>query len=175
MRNPKYYPVEERRFNVDNNLQCALCGNTTAFCIDLRLKHIVEVDTGTLVVQLQQSMAERVFDSISKNIWTMIDKAQNEGKEIIRCANCSESETIDLQDRLLDYCWQMGCPGCEVCGSYMPEEEVRELCTDCIKEHDGKITEDDCLMYCPHYDNGLLQVLEHYHLTLENLRKELGY
>jgi hypothetical protein len=175
MRKPKYYPVEERRFNVENNLQCSLCGNTTAFCIDLRLKHLVEVEAGMLIVQIQRSPAERVFDSISRNIWRMIDKAHDEGKEIIRCANCHESETVDLQERLLDYCWQMDCPGCEVCGNYITEEEVRELCCECIKEHDGQITEDDCWQYCPHYDDSLLPVLEHYHLTLEDLLRELGY
>jgi len=175
MRNPKYYPVEQRRFDVANNLQCSLCGNTTAFCIDLKLRHLVEVQSGMLVVELQPSMAERVFESLARNIWDIIDQAQNTGREIIRCANCRESETVDLQERLLDYCWQKGCPGCAVCGNYLTEDEVRELCTDCIREHDGQITEDDCLQYCPHYDDGLLAVLEHYHLTLEDLLQEQGY
>lgn len=172
----KCYPPEDRRYNIENNLQCIYCGNTTAFYMNLRLRHQIDVEeNGFISVELNKQMTERVFNSINKNIWNIIDKSTMEGKEIIHCANCNESDAVDFQERLLEYCWQMGCPGCDVCGNYIPEEEVREMCTDCIKEHDGEITEEDCQYACPHYDDGLTNVLNHYNISVEDLKRELGY
>ena len=176
IRQIKYYEPEERRYGVENNLQCIYCGNTTAFYMNLRLRHQINVEaSGLISVELNRQMTERVFKSIAKNIWNIIDKSKIEGKEIVHCANCDESESVDFQMRVLDWCWQTGCPGCEVCGEYISEEEVRDLCSECIKEHNGEITEEDCQCRCPHYDDGLLQVLDHYGLSLEKLIRELGY
>ena len=172
----KYYEPEERRFGIINNLQCMYCGNTTAFYMDMRLRHQIEVQAdGLISIELNRKTSERVFESISRNIWSIIDKSKMEGREIIHCANCHDSDSVDFQERLLDWCWQMGCPGCEVCGDYISEEEVVELCSECIREHDGNVSEDDCYSVCPYYDDGLLNVLDHYGITLEKLKADLGY
>jgi len=175
-RQVKYYQPEDRRYNIENNLQCIHCGNTTAFYMNLRLRHQIDVEeNGFISVELNKQMTERVFNSIGKNIWNIIDKSKMEGKEIIHCANCNDSDSVDFQARLLDWCWQMGCPGCDVCGEFISEDDVRDICSDCIKEHKGEITEDDCQYACPQYDDGLTGVLNHYHLDLEQLKRELGY
>jgi len=172
----KYYEPEERRYDVINNLQCMYCGNTTAFYMDLRLRHQIDVQhDGLISIELNRKITGRVFDSIAKNIWTIIDKSKTEGRELIHCANCHDSESLDFQERLLEWCWQRGCPGCDVCGDYISAEEIAELCSECIRERDGKVTEDDCYTTCSHYDDGLLNVLEHYGLTLEKLKNDLGY
>ena len=175
-RTARYYEPADRRYGFDNNLQCTYCGNTTAFYMDLRLRHQIEVQQDGLVsVELNQQKTQRVFASISKNIWAIIDKSKMEDREIIHCANCHDSESVDFQVRILDWCWQMGCPGCDICGEYIPEEDVTELCSECIREHDGQVSEDDCQCRCPHYDDGLLNVLDHYGITLEKLKTDLGY
>lgn len=172
----KYYAPEDRRFGVINNLQCMYCGNTTAFNMDLRLRHQLEVQPdGLVTIELNQKTSARVFESIAKNIWSIVDKSRLEGKEIIHCANCHDSDSVDFQERLLDWCWQMGCPGCDICGNYIAEEEVTALCAECIVAHEGCMTEDDCDSCCPHYEDGLLGVLAHYGKTLEELIGELGY
>jgi len=175
MRGVKYYEPEERRYGVENNLQCSYCGNTTAFFTNLKLKHDLTVEDGNLVVNLNEQKTNRILDSISRNIWRMIDRQQMEDKPIICCANCEEAESVDFQERFLDWCWQCGCPGCHVCGDFIAEEEVVSLCTQCIKEHDGKIEEDDCGYLCPNYDNGLLEVLDHYGMTLADVKTLAGY
>ena len=175
-RQVKYYQPEDRRYNIENNLQCIYCGNTTSFYMDLRLRHQIEVDdNGYLSVELNKRITERVFKSVANNIWDILDKSLSDSKGIIHCANCNESDAVDFQGRLLEYCWQMGCPGCDVCGEFISEEEVRKMCTDCIKEHNGVITEEDCQYACPQYDDGLTNVLNHYNLDLEQLKRELGY
>jgi len=172
----KYYDSRARRYGVENNLQCVYCGNTTAFYLDLRLRHQIDVQPdGLVAIELNQQKTQRVFASISKNIWNIIDKSKMEDRELIHCANCHDSESVDFQVRMLDWCWQMGCPGCEVCGEFISEEEVTELCSECIREHEGNISEDDCYCCCPHYDDGLLNVLDHYGITLEKLKVDLGY
>ena len=175
-RSIKYYEPAERRQGIINNLQCSYCGNTTAFFMDLRLRHRIEIQAdGLIIIELNRKTTARVFDSISKNIWSIIDKSKMAGREIIHCANCHDSDSVDFRERLLDWCWQMGCPGCAVCGDYIPEDEAVALCAECILEHEGLITEDDCRSCCPHYDDGLLDVLAHYGRTLEELIGELGY
>jgi len=172
----KYYQPEDRRYNIENNLQCTNCGNTTAFYMNLRLRHQIDVaESGLISVELNKQMTERVFKSIANNIWNIVEKSKMEDKEIIHCANCNDSESVDFQTRVLDWCWQMGCPGCDVCGQFISEEEVRYICSECIKEHKGEITEEDCQYACPQYDDGLTGVLNHYNLDLEQLKRELGY
>lgn len=171
----KDYPSETRRYGIENNLQCMYCGNTTAFYTNLKLKHEITVEDGYLSVALNKKKTKIVLDAISKNIWDMVDKSKMDGKEVFFCANCDESESVDFQERLIDYCWQMNCPGCEVCGDYISEEVLKELCCDCINERKGQISEEDCNYSCPNYDNGLMDVFIHYGLTLEDLLTELGY
>jgi len=69
-----------------------------------------------------------------------IDTVLYNDKQIIHCANCKE-QGVDLQERLLDYCWQTGCPGCDVCGNYIDKDELIETCTECIREHNGLVGE----------------------------------
>jgi len=172
----KYYAPEERRYGVTNNLQCLYCGNSTAFYMDLRLRHQLDVrPDGLIAVELNRRLSQRVFTAIAQNIRAIIDTSKMMDREVVHCANCQDGEALDFQERLLDWCWQTGCPGCEVCGEYIPEAEVTAYCAECIHEHEGFVTEDDCHCRCPHHDDGLLGVLEHYGRTLEELIGELGY
>ena len=173
-RSPRIYEPEERRYT-ENNLQCHWCGNTTGFSIDLRLKQGVEVVGEGLIVELSQNRRDRLERSLSSNILQIISKAQDSGKEILKCTNCGDGEGVDLQERIIDFCWQTGCPGCWHCGLYIDEEEVRFLCSECIREKEGAIDENDCQMVCPHYDFGLGQVRDHYNMRLEDLKEEQGY
>ncbi len=166
----KEYPSETRKYNIANNLQCTYCGNTTAFYTNLKLKHEITVEDGYLSVALNKKKSKRILDAISKNIWDMVDKSKMDGKEVFFCANCDESEAVDFQERLIDYCWQMNCPGCEVCGDYIPEADLREMCSQCIEERNGEITEEDCIYSCPNYDYGMIEVFNHYGLTLDDMK-----
>ena len=56
-----------------------------------------------------------------------------------------------------------------------PLLEVRSICSECIREKQGRISEDDCSTICPNYDQGLSQVREHYGLDLEELKRMQGY
>ncbi|MBD3340096.1 MAG: hypothetical protein GF353_13360 [Candidatus Lokiarchaeota archaeon] len=69
----------------------------------------------------------------------------------------------------------MDCPGCFDCGEWIDKETLIEFCSECIRNRDGNITEDDCIGLCPHYDNGLLEVMAHYGLSLDVLKRESGY
>ena len=174
-RKVKYYPPEARSFSY-NNLQCIYCGNTSAFFTNLKLKHELTVDeSGSLIVELNRKKTERLMESISNNIWNMVDNAQMNGKEVFHCANCEEAEGVDMQTRLLDYCWQTGCPGCDICGNYISEKDLKEICTDCIISRGGKIDPEDCVYSCDYYDYGLEQVYNHYDTSLDDLLEELGY
>lgn len=169
----KYYTPEERRFVLDN-LQCHRCGNTNAFCIDLRLGHTIEVlPTGELSIELDQR-AEQIFNILSRRIWSIVEKGNYNDNPLISCANCGDGY-VDMQERLLDWCNNMGCPGCDVCGNYIDEEELRNLCLPCISEHNGDITEEDCSYHCPYYEDGLGNVRAHYSITMNELKREVGY
>ena len=165
MRQVKYYPPESRRY-LKENLQCIYCGNTTAFFIDLRLRHQVTIQPDSSILVESSKTTEKVFHSIADNVDTAL--------EHIHCANCKE-QGVDIQERLLDYCWQTGCPGCDVCGNYIDKDELIETCTECIHEHQGSITEEDCAYQCTHYDNGLEEVRRYYDITLEELKRDAGY
>lgn len=169
MRPVKYYPPETRRY-LQDNLQCIYCGNTTAFYIDLRLKQQVLINEDHSIIIESSKTTEKVFRSLVHNMDTVLFNEH----QSIHCANCKE-QGVDKQERLLDYCWQSGCPGCEVCGNYISKEELIEICTECIHEHKGIISEEDCSYRCMYYDNGLEEVRMHYDITLEELKKEAGY
>ena len=170
----KTWEPEDRRY-VEGNLQCQWCGNTTGFSIDMKLKHEVRSSSRGLVVGLNRNRQKKIEKSLSSNIYRIVDKYHETGREIVKCSNCEMAEGVDFQERILDYCFQMGCPGCWHCGMYIEEEEVRSICSECIREKQGRISEDDCSTICPNYDQGLSQVREHYGLDLEELKRMQGY
>ena len=170
----KTWEPHERRY-VEGNLQCQWCGNTTGFSIDMKLKHEVQTSSTGLFVGLNRNRQKKIEKSLSSNINRIVDKYHETGMEIIKCSNCEMAEGVDFQERIIDYCWQMGCPGCWHCGMYIEEEEVRTLCSERIREKGGSIEEDDCSTICPHYDQGLSGVREHYGIDLEELKREQGY
>ena len=170
----KTWEPEDRRY-VEGNLQCQWCGNTAGFSIDMKLKHEVALTSSGLVVGLNSNRQKRIELSLSSNISSLVDKYHETGKEIVKCSNCEMSEGVDFQERIIDQCWQMGCPGCWHCGEYIDEEEVLSLCRECISEKHGNIDEDDCTVICPNYDQGLSEVREHYGLDLSELKREQGY
>jgi len=169
MRAAKYYPPESRRYLKDG-LQCIYCGNTNSFFIDLRLRHQVTLQPDSSILVESSKTTEKIFHSIAGNI----DNILYSDNQIIHCANCKE-QGVDLQERLLDYCWQTGCPGCDVCGSYIDKDELIETCTDCIREHDGLIDEEYCSYQCPYYDDGLEAVRGHYNITLAEMKQDAGF
>ena len=170
----KTWEPETRRY-VDGNLQCLWCGNTTGFSIEMKLKHKVDLTETNLVVGLDDWRRDKIEKSLTANINRIIDKYHETGEEIVKCANCETAEGVDSQERIIDYCWQMGCPGGWHCGNYIDEDEVRSLCTECINDKEGNIAEDDCSMICPHYDFGLSNVREHYGIEFDELKREQGY
>ena len=170
----KTWEPEDRRY-VEGNLQCQWCGNTTGFSIDMKLKHEVALTGSGLVVGLNRNRQKRIEKSLSSNISSLVDKYHETGKEIVKCSNCENSEGVDFQERIIDQCWQMGCPGCWHCGEYIDEEELLSLCRECIRDKHGNIDEADCSTICPHYDQGLSEVREHYGIDLEELKREEGY
>ncbi len=173
-REVKYYEPAERRY-FENNLQCSLCGNSTAFFIDLRLKHLIScTSSGEITVEFDKTARERIIPSLQRNMENIINKVYDTDKALIKCANCEEG-FVDMQERLLDYCWQMGCPGCDVCGEYIDEEELRSLCSECITNRNGVVTEEDCYYQCTYYDEGLDNVRRHYNLSMDILKREVGY
>ena len=165
----RYFGPDERRYFAEN-LQCLSCGNTDAFYMDLRLRQRLENQSQGHVIIDFDSKAKKIFNSISGNI----DKILSTGKEVIYCANCRVSY-LDNQESLLEYCWQMGCPGCDICGDYIDKEEVTGLCMTCIRERDGDITEDKCPEVCEHFDYGLGGVRDYYGISLRRLREDAGY
>ena len=170
----KSWEPEDRRY-VEGNLQCQWCGNTTGFSIDMKLKHEVALSGSGLIVGLNKDRREKIEKSLSSNIHRIVDKYHETGKEIVKCSNCETAEGVDFQERIIDQCWQMGCPGCWHCGMFIDEEEVKSLCRECIREKHGNIDEDDCSTICPNYDQGLSEVREHYGLDLNELKREEGY
>jgi len=167
------FEPEDRRY-VENNLFCSSCGNTHQFSIDLKLRHQVEGLTSGLSVNLEEHQARKVFQAIQTNLERMVDRSIENALGIFKCANCDNGE-LDFHERLLEICLWTGCPGCWWCGEWMDEEEVIELCSECIKSKQGQIDEDDCFNVCPHFDFGLDEVRRHYGLTFKKLKSDLGY
>ncbi len=170
----RIYPPGDRRLFSDN-LQCYSCGNTSAFAIDLRLRHRVEVTPAGIEVSLDRAKTDKVLQALQRNLTKVLDGGFYRDNPRIHCANCDEGETVDLVERIQDVCWNQGCAGCFYCANYIEKAELTELCSDCLVQHEGQITEEDCLYSCPHYDEGLSQVRDHHDLSLDGLRKQLGY
>jgi len=171
----KYYGPDERYYG-PHVLQCAYCGNTTAFFVDRQLQYQAEMlSEGQLAVRLDEITTQAQLQKLAEQIEPLIDKAIYQDQPVIFCANCRQAHGIDLQERLMDHCRQLGCPGCAVCGHYLPEDEVLDICTRCIQDHNGRISEEDCFSSCPYFPDGLLGVLDHYGHSLADLKQELGY
>jgi len=49
------------------------------------------------------------------------------------------------------------------------------MCNECITEKEGTIDDEECVYNCPNYDNGLTEVMDHYDLSLDIIKKNLGY
>ncbi len=173
MRQAKTYNVEDRRF-LEESLYCNYCGNSNAFQIDLRLKHLLTSESGSVTVELLKSYTNRVMNVVQKNVEKLLEKGW-EGKPLFRCANCHAEETLDTMGRSYDYCSWNGCPGCFTCGCWIDKEELVELCSECITESKGTVTEEDCIYNCPNCDAGFTEVMDHYNITLRDLKEKLGY
>jgi len=173
MHNQRIYEPEDRRY-VENNLFCSTCGNTHQFSIDLKLRHHVEGLTSGLSVKLEEQQTRKVFQAIETNLERMVDRSTENALGIFKCANCDNGE-LDFHERLLEICLWTGCPGCWWCGEWMQEEEVIELCSECIHTRDGQIDSEDCFNNCPHYDFGLDEVRRHHGINFQTLRADLGY
>ncbi|TVL98080.1 MAG: hypothetical protein CV087_21770 [Candidatus Brocadia sp. WS118] len=170
MREINYYPPDKRRY-VQNNLQCFDCGNTHAFFIDLRLRHQVAVHPGGFLEVSLDPRVQKTLKNIQVNIWRML---RRDDRQFIHCANC-EDGSIYMQEEILEYCCMNGCPGCETCGNYISKAEVLDFCGNCIIQRDGEIGEDDCSTCCPHFEEGLGAVRDHYGISFDELKKELGF
>ena len=168
MRPTKYYPVEQRRY-VYNNLQCEICGNTEYFCFDLKLRHSLKLKGGALILATHSKAQSIIENALEKNRGLF-----ERDPPLVHCANCQDGY-VDSQERLLEYCWERGCPGCRTCGSYIDKEEMISICTECIRDRDGAIREEDCYSICPVYEEGLQEVREHYDLTLDDVKLQAGY
>ena len=173
-RTPRIYNPEERRY-LEENLYCSFCGNAEAFTINLKLKHLLTMTPQGIQIELFGPYTQRVQQVIATNVDRILERAWDKGKPVFHCANCGEGEGLDLQGRVLDYCGNNCCPGCFHCQSWISKDEVRDLCKECIQKRDGAIEEDDCYYQCDWYDNGLLEVLDHYGIVLKDLKEELGY
>lgn len=172
-RTPRIYSPEERRF-LEENLYCSYCGNAESFTINLRLRHQLTATPAGIQVELYGPFTQKVIKVIRDNVDRLLERGW-EGKPVFHCANCGEGEGLDLQGRVVDYCYYNGCPGCFSCGLWIDEAEVVELCSQCIREKEGAVEEDDCMYMCPWYDSGLLEVLDHYDIILKDLKETLGY
>jgi len=159
---------------VEDSLFCGYCGNASAFQIDLKLKHLINSESGCLTIELLQSYSDKVMNIVQKNVENFLEQGW-EGDPVFKCANCHESDSLDTMGRAYDYCSYNCCPGCFTCGQWIDKDDVLRMCTECIMESDGAIVEDECSYNCSYYDSSLLEVLDHYDIRLSDLKEELGY
>ncbi len=167
MKKVKTYDPEQRRF-IEDNFYCGFCGNTNQWQIDVKLRHIVECLSDGFSVSLDEKRAKRISTAIQGFIQRSLDENR------FRCANCGNTE-IEYHFYYLESCWNTDCPGCFHCGNYIEKEMLIDICEDCISKHNGNITEDDCFTLCEHHDFGLSEVRDHHGVTLEDLKRGLGY
>ena len=169
----KIFEPHQRRY-VPNNLFCSYCGNTHQWQIDLKLNYEIESSSHGLLFNLESNRTIRILKAIETNVYQMLERSYNRDKPIFKCGNCGNTQ-LDFHEQVLESCWYMDCPGCFHCGNWLEKDFVIELCTDCITEKGGKITDEDCTMFCPHYDDGLGEVRDHYNISLGDLKRQLGY
>ena len=170
----KTWEPETRRY-ISENLFCPSCGNTTAFGLDLRLKYNVESLSQGLEISLSKDRTEKLTKALAKNLPRILDSGFENDKPKIICANCGDKYGIDMHERYVQVCWESGCPGCWWCGEWLEKTVVMQTCHNCIVDRQGKVDEDDCYSTCEHYEAGLEQVRNHYGLTLEKLKTDMGY
>ena len=167
MRKVKTFDPEQRRY-VEENFFCSYCGNTNQWQIDVRLMHIVELFSDGFSVTLDEKRTKRLANALQGFVRRNMDENR------FRCANCGNTE-IEYHYYYLEGCWNNYCPGCWHCGNWIDKVSLIEFCEECITNHNGNITEDDCFTICEHYDFGLAEVRDHYDLSLESLKRDLGY
>ena len=170
----KSWEPETRRY-IAENLFCPVCGNTTAFGLDMRLKYNVTSHPQGLEIGLSKDRTDKLTKALAKNLWKILDNGFEKEKPRIICANCGEKDQVDMHERYVQLCWESGCPGCWWCGEYIQESEVLENCQSCIVSRHGTVDEDDCYNTCEVYETGLEQVRAHYGLTLDGIKRDLGY
>jgi len=173
MREAIIYQPDARR-SIEKNLYCPYCGNTNQWQIDLRLLHNLQLESGGISIALDPGRANKVIDAISRHIERMVFLSEDGNRPFLHCANCSNAD-IDLQEAIVEMCYNTGCPGCFHCGNWIDESDVRDSCLACIKDNDGDVDEDHCYTMCPHYDYGLEEVRQHYAITLQELKSSAGY
>jgi len=173
MREIKTYDPAMRR-DLQDNLYCPYCGNTHQWKIDIRLKHNIQRSSEGYIVELDETMAQRLLTAISRNIGRMLDRSVEREHPFFHCGNCGNAE-LDRYGLMIDACYSMGCPGCFHCGQYIDECDLHEACVACIRDNSGNVDEDFCFSSCPHYDYGLEEVRQHYSISLEELIDEAGY
>ena len=170
----KSWEPEVRRY-ISENLFCPMCGNTIAFGLEMRLKYNVESLPQGLEVGLSKDLTNKLTKALAKNLWKILDNGFENDKPRIICANCGDRYGVDMHERYVQACWESGCPGCWWCGEYIEESEILECCQNCIVDHHGNIDDDDCYNTCENYESGLEQVRAHYGLTLDGLKRDMGY
>ena len=170
----KSWEPEVRRY-ISENLFCPMCGNTTAFGLALRLKYNVENRPQGFEVALSKERTDKLTKALATNLYKILDNGFENDKPRIICANCGDKHSVDMHERYVQVCWESGCPGCWWCGEWIDKSEVAEYCQNCIVARHGSVDEDDCYNTCEHYESGLEQVRAHYGLTLDGLKRELGY
>lgn len=173
MRDVKIYEPEQRRY-VPSNLFCTYCGNTNQWQIDLRLHYEVNATNDGTSFGPDQNRTQRILHKIEQNIYQMLMRSYDRDKPLLRCANCGNT-MLEMHEQVLEICWSSDCPGCFFCNNYIAKENLVELCTSCIYDNEGHITDDECSYLCPHYDNGLGAVREHYNLSLDELKRMCGF
>ena len=104
MRNQKIYNPEERR-QILENLICTYCGNTQAFNINLKLRHLLQIKKGQLEVMLFREFTNKVLRVIKHNMDRLVERCYDGRDKSFYCANCDQTESIDYYERVLDCCW----------------------------------------------------------------------
>lgn len=167
MRTHKVYEPEDRQW-IEDNLYCPYCGNTTQWQFDIRLRHVIECDANAVALVIDPKKSQKLIQAITSDIH------RNLHEHRFQCANCHNDE-INYQMYYLESCWYNGCPGCFHCGQWIDRDLVIDLCEDCINKHHGNVNEELCCELCEHYEFGLGEVRAHYDISLEELKRNLGY
>ena len=155
-------------------MYCQFCGNTHQWQIDLKLRYEIESSPSGLLFSLEPNRTKRILSAIENNVYNMLVKSYYQEKPIFRCANC-DNTTLDIHELIIENCYFLECPGCFHCDQWITKEWMIELCSECIRDKQGMVDEDYCSIYCPHFENGMAEVREHYTLSLGDIKRQLGY